>query len=140
MPINSIKNVYINELERHSNQLIGEIKLFLVEQIPSDVTKATVEVFPDEYGDGYISIGLYLDSPNGAKHVAFAEYVNDLPLIDVQSYEEEFSIPDLVVDYVKQWFSECWWKACGWDYNISVELYGHEGFGNGNSIKLTRNC
>jgi len=140
MAINSIKRVYINEFERHSIRLIDEIKLFLIEPISSDVTKATVEVFPDEYGDGYISIGLYLDSPNGAKHIAFAEYVNDLPLIDVQSYEEEFSIPDLIVDCAKQWFSECWWKACGWDFMIPVELYGHDGFGDGNSIKLTKNC
>lgn len=139
MPVDAISRVYARELGRHSAQLIEEIKSFLANEVASDVKEATVEVFPDEYGDGYTSVGLYLTG-QVTKHIAFAEYVNDLPLIDVEGYKEEVSIPDLVVDHVKQWFAECWWKACGWDYNIPVELNGHEGFGDGNSIKLTKNC
>lgn len=139
IPVDALNQVYLKELERHSVQLIAEIKLFLTDEIDADVKEATVEVFPDEYGDGYTSIGLYL-SGQITKHVPFAEYVNDLPLIDVESYKEEVSIPDLVVNHVKQWFAECWWKACGWEYKIPVELYGHEGFGDGNSIKLTKKC
>ena len=139
MTIDSLNKVYIKELERHSNQLINEIKSFLSEPIPSDVKEASVEVFPDEYGDGYTSIGLYL-TRSTTKHIPFAEYVKDLPLIDVQSYEEEISIPDLVVNHVKQWFSECWWKAGGWEYNVPIVVYGHEGFGDGESIKITKNC
>jgi len=139
MTIDSLKRVYKKELERHSNQLINEIKSFLSEPIPSDIKEASIEVFPDEYGDGYTSVGLYLTG-NTTKHIPFAEYVKDLLLIDVASYEEEVSIPDFVVDLVKQWFSECWWKAGGWEYNIPIEVYGHEGFGNGESIKITKNC
>lgn len=139
MSIDAIIRAYIRELERHSPQLIDEIKLFLVTDIPENVKEATVEVFPDEYGDGYTSIGLYLAGTT-AKHIRFAEYVNDLPSIDIESYSEEVNIPDLIVDLVKQWFAACWWKACGWDYKLPVELFGHEGFGSGDSIKLTKNC
>lgn len=139
MPLDALNRVYLKELDRHSARLIGEIKDFLLIPISDDVTSATAEVFPDEYGDGYTSIGLYLAGKT-TKHTPFAEYVNDLPLIDVESYEEDISIPDLVVDHVKQWFAECWWKACGWEYELPLEIYGHESFGNGNSIKLTKNC
>jgi len=135
----SIRRVYDKEIGRHSNELIEEIKAFLAKSIPSDVTSASVEIFPDEYGDGYTTIGLYL-SGEMTTHVRFGEYVNDLPLIDVESYADDIHIPNMVVDLVKQWFAECWWKSSGWDYKLSVEIYGHEGFGDGESIPLTKNC
>lgn len=92
MPIDAISRAYIREIERHSPQLIEEIKSFLATDIPEDVKEATVEVFPDEYGDGYASIGLYFAGTT-TKSIRFAEYVNDLPSIAIESYEEE-SIPD----------------------------------------------
>ncbi len=139
MSVDSISRAYNRALQRHSPQLIEEIKSFLARDIPEDVKEATVEVFPDEYGDGYASIGLYLAGKT-YKNISFAEYANDLPSIDIESYSEEVNIPHLVVDLVKQWFAECWWKACGWDYSLPVELLGHDGFGDGDSIKLTKNC
>ena len=139
MPIDAVSRAYTKELERHSEKLIEEISSFLAQRIPDGVSEATVEVFPDEYGDGVASVGLYL-SGKLTKHIPFAEYVNDLPLIDVQSYEDEFRVPDLIVDHVKRWFAESWWKACGWQYSLPVELFGHEGFGDCSSIKLTNKC
>ena len=135
----SIRKVYDKELSRHSDQLIEEIKAYLTKPIYSDVTSATVEVFPDEYGDGYTTIGLYL-SGDKTTHVPFAEYVDDLPLIDVESYADEIHIPNMVVDLTKQWFAECWWKACGWGYKLPMEIYGHEDSGDGNSIQLIKDC
>ena len=58
--------------------------------------------------------------------------------MDVQAYQDEFSIPDITVDLIKTWFSECWWKAGGWDYRLKVEVQGHDGFGNGELILLSR--
>lgn len=138
MNVESLNRVYTKELGRHSDALIDEIANFLDEVVPSDVNEISIQVFPDEYGDGYTSIGLYLHGKT-TKHIPFAEYVNDLPLIDVDSYREVISIADMVVDHVKHWFSECWWKACGWKYNLPVTI-GSMDFGDGSIIQLTKNC
>lgn len=133
-----ISKTYLSELERHSNTLITEIKSFLLEAIDTDVRDASVEVFPDEYGDGYTSVGFYFRGKS-IRHVTFAEYVNDLPAIDVMSYQEnDVFVPDIVVDLVKRWFAECWFKAGGWDYPLAVELKGHDCYGDGEVIVLTR--
>lgn len=134
-----IANAILGELNKHSKQLIDEISEFTKQLIPKGVHSATVEVFPDEYGDGFVEIGFYFAGDVNT-HIVFAEYANDLPLVDTLSYEDKFSIPDLVVDLIKQWFAESWWKAGGWQYPIPILLYGHEDFGNGSSIKLTKDC
>ena len=137
LPEKVIKDAYDKELSRHSNQLIQEIRDFIKEPISSETKDATVEIFPDEYGDGHASIGLYLNGVT-TKHIEFASYAKDLPLIDIQSYNEnDIYVADLVVDLVKYWFAECWYKACGWDYPLAISVYGHEGFGEGNVIDIT---
>ncbi|WP_188150707.1 hypothetical protein [Teredinibacter waterburyi] len=132
-----IARAYKKELARHQPQLIGEIKQFLAEPISEDIKGAYAEIFPDEYGDGYVGIGLYLEAIT-IKHIGFADYVRDLPSIDVFAYQEnDVSIPDLVVNLVKQWFAESWFKAGGWDYPLAIDVNGHDGFGDGESIVLT---
>lgn len=133
----TVSRAYTSELERHSNTLITEIRSFLLETIDTDVLDASVEVFPDEYGDGYTSVGFYFRGKS-IRHIAFAEYVNDLPAIDAMSYQEnDILVPDIVVDLVKRWFAECWFKAGGWDYPIAVGINGHDGYGDGEVIVLT---
>ena len=133
----TICDAYKKEMSRHSNKLIQEVRNFICTPIADDVKDATVEVFPDEYGDGSVSIGFYLNGIT-TKHIKFAEYANDLPLIDTQAYiEEDIHVAHLVVDLVKQWFAECWYKAGGWDYPLLVTLSGHDGFGNSDVINLT---
>ncbi|PCJ51663.1 MAG: hypothetical protein COA79_25610 [Planctomycetota bacterium] len=139
MPFDSIKNVYIQELERHSNELIDELQEFIKKPIPSGESIAEITVFPDEYADGYVSISLYWSGIKTSS-CSFAKYIDDLPLIDVASYFDEFSIPDLQVNLVKQWFTESWWKAGGWVYPASFTLNGHDGFGEDNEIYLTQSC
>lgn len=136
MPVDAIERVYIKELDRYANQLIDEIREFLKTPLEKEVVSGLVEIFPDEYGDGHLSIGLYLEAEL-SRHIAFVDDVKDLPLIDVDSYADEESIPDLFVDLAQQWFAECWWKAGGWDLNLPVKLYGHDGFGSGKVIALT---
>ena len=132
-----ISRAYKKELTRHQTDLIGEIKRFLVQPIAEDVKSAHAEIFPDEYGDGYVGIGLYLQGVT-TKHIGFADYVRDLPGIDVFAYQEkDVSIPDLVVNLVKHWFAKSWFKAGGWDYPLEIEVNGHDGFGDGESIALT---
>lgn len=135
MSIQSIRRAYIKEIERHSNELISEIKTILSQYSGSDFKSANIEIFPDEYGAGCTSIGLYLFKQS-SKHIPMAQYLNDLPIIDIDAYPDEY-IPGLIIDIVKQWFAECWWKAGGWDYPLPVVLSGHEGIGNGELIQLT---
>lgn len=138
LPEDAIENVFREELEKHSNTLIDEIKEFLSAPLSDQVIEGSVEVFSDEYCDGYTGIGLYLKE-KATKHYPFADYVRNLPGIDVHSYmEEDIYIPDIVVDLVKDWFSECWFKAGGWDFPLALEISGHDGYGNGRAIKLTK--
>ena len=141
--------IYRGELERHSDELISEIKQVLAITPNQDVTSAHLVVFPDEYGDGYATVSMYFDGKNKkidnadksifpGRHISFVEYVRDLPLVDVMAYEERFPMRDLTVDMVKQWVAECWWKAGGWNYPLNVEIFAGEGFGKSESILLSK--
>ncbi len=143
-------HIYREHLEKHSASLINEIKFMLAQPVRPDVTQIYIEVFPDEYGDGYVSIGMYFEGKNKkidksdqsffpGRYLAFAEYANDLPLIDIETYNEDFYVADLTVDEVKQWFASCWNEAGGKNYHLPVTLRGHEGFGNGKALTLTGN-
>ncbi len=88
LPEKVIRDAYIKEFSRYSIQLIQEVRDFINTPVADDVKDATVEVFPDEYGDGHVSIGFYLRGTT-TKHVKFADYANDLPLIDTQAYNED---------------------------------------------------
>jgi hypothetical protein len=148
LSIEEFSQIYQSKLNRHSEELIAEIKSMLSQPVHPDVSEISVEVFPDEYGDGYVSVGMYFEGKNKkvdrqdisffpGRVLSFAENVRDLPLIDVGSYEDKFSVVDVTVDLVKQWFASCWEKAGGTAYLLPVILDGHEDFGNGKSIKLT---
>ncbi len=136
MPIDAIERVYIKELDRYSDQLINEIKDFLKIPLKEDVIEGSVEIFPDEYGDGFLSIGLYLKSEL-TNHISFVDNVKDLPMIDLINYDEE-NLVDLIVDITQRWFAESWWKAGGWEYKLPLKVYGHDGFGSGIVIDLTK--
>ncbi|MCO1335868.1 hypothetical protein MO867_16150 [Microbulbifer sp. OS29] len=138
IPEETITTVFRKELDRHSNPLIDEIKKFLKQPLLEEITEASAEVFPDQYSDGNTSIGVYLKSGT-IQHHSFAGFINDLPYIDIDNYmEDDINIPDMVVDLVKSWFSECWFKAGGWDFPVAIEISEHEGAGNGDTIKLTK--
>lgn len=142
--------IYREHLERYSESLIKEIKWMLEQPVRSDVSEIYVEVFPDEEGDGLVSIGMYFDGRNKkvdrtdksffpGRYLGIAEYANDLPLIDIEEYKEKFSVVDVTVELVKEWFVSCWKEADGHNYNLPVTLKGHEDFGNGKIIALTNN-
>jgi len=148
LSIEEFSQIYQSHLQRHSNELIEEIKIMLSKPVHSDVTEICVEVFPDEYGDGYVSIEMFFDGENKkvdrqdksffpGRTMSFADNVRDLPLIDVESYDDNFPVTDITVELVKQWFAFCWERAGGSVYQFPVTLKGHEDFGNGKTIKLT---
>lgn len=53
--------------------------------------------------------------------------------------DEEFNGITLVVNATKLWFSECWWKAGGWNYAVPTKVWIHDGFGDGKAIELSEN-
>ncbi|MCE7991768.1 MAG: hypothetical protein HEP71_07305 [Roseivirga sp.] len=136
IPIDAIERVYTKELDRYSDELINEIKSFLKTPLKEDVIEGSVEIFPDEYGDGVLSIGLYLRAEL-TEHIPFLDKVKDLPMIDLTGYEEE-NLVDLIVDITQRWFAESWWKAGGWEFKLPLTVYGHDGFGSGTAINLTK--
>ncbi|WP_109833099.1 hypothetical protein [Reichenbachiella versicolor] len=136
MPLHSIERVFKQELDRYSNQLILEVKSVLNRKFEESISNAVVEIFPDEFGDGFLSMGIHLEG-SVITYIPLVEEARDMPLIDVQAYEGEMDLVDKIVDWTKQWCAECWWKAGGWDWAVPTSLQGHSGFGNGDAIQLT---
>jgi hypothetical protein len=148
LSMEEFSQIYQSYLNPHSEELIAEIKVMLSEPVHPDVSEISFEIFPDEYGDGFVSIGMYFEGKNKkvdrkdksffpGRFLSFAENVNNLPLIDIRAYEDKFSVPDVTVDLVKWWFAFCWEKAGGSSYQLPVILEGHEDYGDGRMIRLT---
>lgn len=138
---------YRSELERHTAGLILEIRKVLAAPLNPGETHASVEVFPDEFGEGRVAIGMYFHgvSPNPhdltaslgtSRNFSFGGPVQDMPRIDVRRYEEEVSIPDMTVDVIRGWFADCWAKAGGTRFPLRVELFGSQNYGDGRAIVL----
>tara|TARA_B100000745_G_scaffold293200_1_gene234861 strand:- start:486 stop:1295 length:810 start_codon:yes stop_codon:yes gene_type:complete len=133
-------NFFDKALEKHSAQLIDEISQFIEMERDPRIGGLNIEVFPDEYGDGVVSIGAYYhlkrtsdfkptysDDP---KERYFAEYVNDFPMSDTYHYaDRDISLPDLSTACIVQWFKSCWHKAKADSFIIPTIICGHEDFG-----------
>jgi len=148
LAVEEFSRIYQSHLKGHSEALIDEIKEMLSQPVHPDVSEIQVEVFPDEYGDGYASIEMYFEGRNKkidrkdqsffpGRSLSFAKYADDLPMTDMEAYEDRFSVEDVTVDLVKQWFASCWEAAGGRMYKLPVKLAGHEDFGDGDVIALT---
>lgn len=144
------REVYLAHLRRHSAALVEEVgRLLARTDVSPDVTGCEVQVFPDEYGDGHVSVCMYFNGRNrlvrrsdpslycGAV-VRFAEYAQDLPLYAPSSYN--FDTRDATVRCVIDWFAECWRGAGGEGYRFPVSITGHDGFGTPDHLPLTRHA
>ncbi len=141
------RQLYLSYLRRHSMALVEEIRLLLQRtDVSPDVTDCEVQVFPDEYGDGYVSICMYFNGRNRLVRkndrslycgacVRFAHQVRDIPLYAPGSYN--FETRDVTVQCVINWFSECWRAAGGEFYRFPVVITGHDGFGTSDFIQLS---
>ena len=140
--------IYQAHLDRHSPALVEEIRrLLLRTDVSADVTDCEIQVFPDEYGDGCVSVCIYF---NGRERlvrkndpslycgacVRFAGFVRDLPMYAPTAYD--FDTGDVTVRCVIDWFTDCWRAAGGEDYRYPVVITGHDGFGTPDQIPLTR--
>ena len=141
------RELYLGQLRRHSAALTNEIKQLLARtDISPDVTNVDVQVFPDEYGDGHVFVWMYFNGRNrfvrkndptlycGAGY-QFAKDVDGIPLYNPRGYE--FSVADLTVDCVIEWFVESWKTAGGENFRLPAVIAGHDGFGNSDPIDLT---
>jgi hypothetical protein len=138
--------LYLSYLQRHSPSLIEEIRRLLQRtDVSTDVTDCEVQVFPDEYGDGHVSVCMYYNGRNrlvrkndptlySGACVPLADYVRDIPLYTPDSYD--FDTRDVTVRCVIDWVSECWQQAGGTDYIYPVVITGHDGFGTSEPIPL----
>lgn len=144
------REAYLAYLRRHSAALAGEVRRLLDRtDVSPDVTDCEVQVFPDEYGDGHVSVYRYFNGRNrlvrksdpslycGAV-VRIADYAQDLPLYDPSGYG--FDTRDVTVRCVIDWFAECWRAAGGEGYRFPVTITGHDGFGTSDHLPLTRHA
>jgi hypothetical protein len=144
-----IVDVYRRLLDARTAILIDAFRTLLARPRTKEVERATMAVFPDEYGDGFVNVGLSFAGSAvrtasddatifAGAHVSLGEGVERLPFIDVGAYHDrDIPLANMVVDLIKGWCAECWWKAGGYDYDIPVILVGHDGFGDGEIIPLT---
>jgi hypothetical protein len=138
---------YRSELERHTAGMILDIRKVLADPANPGETHVSVEVFPDESGEGRVAIGMYfhgvspiLDdltaSLGTSRNFSFGSSIRDMPRIDVFRYQDEVSISDMTVDQIKAWFADCWAKAGGTRFPLRVELFGSQDYGDGRAIVL----
>lgn len=71
------------------------------------------------------------------KSMELPSFFEKLDDFDDKYYSEEFGGVNLIANATKAWLAECWWKAGGWDYPVSVKVWVHDEFGDGNAIELS---
>jgi len=142
------KILYFKELEKYSEALIVDIKTILAIKPNPDVNDASIELFTDELGEGWLAIKMTF---NG-KHKEVDEVkqgiycglivtvidITGLPVTDFCTFEEIF-ISDIIANIVNNWFLDCWKKANGHNYSLKVEAFNYGDFGDGGIINLNMN-
>lgn len=137
-------------LDKSARFFINELRELFTKPIPPTVSHAEVEIFLNDHNDAVTpDAAIYYSGENNKvdqnDQSIFAGRVISLPfgiekmaLFDPKYFDEEFfDGKNLIADTVKTWFAECWWKAGGWSYPISVTLHVHDDFGDGTIVNLT---
>lgn len=141
---------YRHSLEKASPFLINQLQVLYQIPVPQTITAASVEIFLSDSGYDAPSASIYFDGKN--KKVAhtdtsiFPGRAMDIPLglekaeeVE-QHYYQDDNFPGLVLmaKLLKEWFAECWWKAGGWAYPLSVYVIVHDALDDeGQEIALT---
>lgn len=129
---------YREQLEKYTPVVVARITALLARSdVGSEVQRVDLEVFPDECGDGFVSVCVYFEGPNRRVSKtdpslycgACVRVTEDLrvPLHDPGAYE--FDTQDVSVATVIDWFSHCWQEAGGETYALPATITGHEGVG-----------
>ena len=139
---------YRGLLQRQTKAAVLTIKQLLAQTIPDDVLAAHVEVFLDDTGSGAPSVWIYFSGKNNCvnktdksifpgRSLEFEFDLSKLAEFDEEYFTSEFNALGVAADAMRQWVSECWWKAGGWNYPRPVVLAVHEGWGSGKVVSLT---
>jgi len=138
---------YLSRLRRHTPTLVARLQALLARtDVGPDVSDVEVQVFPDEYGDGFVSAWMYFNGRNRAVRksdpslycgasIALTDDIRDMPLYDPDQYS--FDTSDVTVRCVIDWFVECWEAAGGRSFRLPAAITGHDGFGTPDLLPLT---
>lgn len=136
-------------LRENTDLLTESLERLFQREVNDDVICAEVQIFMEEDGADSPDIWIYYSGINNkvdsSDESIFSgktlqiEFMPENTLeLDARYYTDDaFSGLDLMVNTLKTWFAECWWKAGGWRYSVPCELFVHDGFGDGEIILLT---
>jgi len=143
---------FLKSLEKKSPSFIDSLKKLFSVSIPDTVKSAQVQIFIGDdcmetpsawiyYEGGDKKIDHSDPSIFAGKSLELLSGDYSIPDFDEEYYlDEDFSAGNLIANLTKQWLAECWWKAGGWDYPISVEVWVHDDHGDGMPIQLSKSC
>lgn len=135
VPHGEFCRLYREALERHQVALVEGLSALLARtDFSSPVDELELGVFPDETGDGHVSVWCYLNGPNrrvsrteptlfAGKSTCLSEGVS-VPLHDPDAYD--FDTADASTSVVMEWVEACWQAAGGATYALPAVLTGHE--------------
>lgn len=134
------------QLDKRSDVFIAELRALIAMPIGKGVDSGRIEVFMNDerLGNGHPEIVIYFDGPNRkvdhtdptffpGKSLPLADHFSQMEHFDPKYFSDErFGALNIQADVIKNWITECWWKAGGWNYPIRTELTIHDGYGDGN--------
>lgn len=132
--------VFRGFLRRHSHELYDELKTLLSKPLAPEVQSARLAIFADDADDGFVSVVLQvsgraklpdplLDVIQSGQTIPLCEYLVGMPHIDVAYRKAGIDVADIVADALREWLTEWWWKAGGWDFPIPIATWVHGDFG-----------
>jgi hypothetical protein len=136
-------------LEQGSAHLIAYLRELIARPVPSTVKKAEVQIFFGDDGTSIPSACIYYVGENTkvdhSDQTIFPGRSLELSigLDSMDDFDEDYFINttfggvNIAANATKSWFAECWWKAGGWNYAVPAEVVVHDGFGDGEYIKLS---
>ena len=140
---------YARCLERVTPGVIAELRSLFARSVPGNVRTAEVGIFVGE-DDPYLpSAWIYyrgdnnkVDRTDPSIHSGLSfELALGLETLDGFDdrffTDEKFGGLDIVANALQTWLAECWWKAGGWSYALPVAFHVHDGYGEGNTVKLS---
>jgi len=135
------------ELEKHSDSVIEKWKRVL-SSLPEETKALSVIISPTQDGDGIFHIFVSLDGPDlyvlnkkiREHYQLFSPMHTENgiePYIpDVDPFDVEFEVNDIVVDIVLPWLESLWSEVKDSALTLPVSIYGDEGYGTRSSIQL----
>jgi len=135
LSLDGFLEAYAAALEEHRPLLVRRLRdLLLRNDFSSPVTDIELGVFPDETGDGHVSVWCYLQGPNrrvsrseptlfAGKSIQLTDGMR-VPLHEPDAYG--FSTADASTNAVMQWAESCWREAGGERYRLPAVITGHE--------------